>query len=425
MKVLVIGGGGREHALVDALQRSARVTEVVCAPGNGGIARQVRCVPVEQGDLQDLLRVVEQENPDFTVVGPELPLSLGIVDEMQRRGKKVFGPTHAAARLESSKAFAKAFMQRHDISTANYAICVSMNEVYDALDGFSEPIVVKADGLAGGKGVVICATKDEAEAAAEAMFGGAMFGAAGKRVILEEFLEGEEVSFMLLSDGTTVAPLAPAQDHKRVGEGDTGANTGGMGAYSVDTLLSPEMQAWVMEHIARRAVDGMAAEGAKYVGVLYCGLMITAKGPVVLEFNARFGDPETEAVLLRLESDLLTALEACVDGSLSAHAMQWRAGASACVVAASAGYPGAFEKGKVIRGVEQAERIAGVKVYAMGMAADDKGQTVTSGGRVLATAAAAADLPQALELCYSAMHQISFDGMIYRKDIGHRALKNS
>jgi phosphoribosylamine--glycine ligase len=421
MKVLVIGGGGREHALVDALLKSERLSEIVCAPGNGGIAQQVRCVPVRQDDLDDLMRVVETENPDLTVVGPELPLSLGFVDEMKRRGRKAFGPTRDAARLESSKAFSKAFMQRHNIPTAKYAICVSPDEVEEALELFSEPLVVKADGLAAGKGVVICETKAEAQEIAREMFEGQLAGSAGKRLLLEEFLEGEEVSFLLLSDGMTVAPLPPAQDHKRIGEGDTGANTGGMGAYSIDALLEPAMRAWLIEHIAQPVIDGMAAEGAKFVGVLYCGLMMTARGPMVLEFNARFGDPETQAVLLRLKSDLLTAFEACVDGTLSNHQMQWREGASACVVAASGGYPGKFSIGNVISGLDVATRIPGVKVFHAGTIAHER-KLLTSGGRVLVTAAEARTLEEALAKCYAGLEAIQFDGMYFRRDIGHRAL---
>jgi len=424
MKLLVIGGGGREHALVRALKKSARVTEIVCAPGNGGIALngEARCVPVKPGELSDLLRLVEEENPDFTIVGPELPLSVGLVDELTARGRRVFGPTKAAAELESSKAFAKEFMQRHQIPTAHYAVCVSQEEVDGALDLFETPIVVKADGLAAGKGVVICETKEHAAAAARSMFEGSLLGCAETRVVLEEFLEGEEVSFLLLSDGVHVAPLVPAQDHKRIGEGDTGANTGGMGAYSVNTLLDPEMREWIVEHIAKPVVAGMAAEERKFVGVLYCGLMMTARGPMVLEFNARFGDPETEAVLPRLESDLLEAFEACVDGKLSENELQWRDCASACVVAASGGYPGKFPTGKEIFGLEEAAKVPGVEIYSAGTALSG-GKLVTSGGRVLVTAATDATLEGALRKCYTALEKISFDGMYYRKDIGHRALE--
>jgi phosphoribosylamine--glycine ligase len=427
MKVLVIGGGGREHALVTALQKSPRVTELVCAPGNGGISALAHCVPAKVGDLADLLRVVASENPDFTIVGPEVPLSIGLVDEMQRQARRVFGPTKAAAELESSKAFAKEFMRRHQIPTAHYAVCVSLAEVDKALKLFDTPLVVKADGLAAGKGVVICETKDEALAAARSMFEGSLLGSIEMRVVLEEFLVGEEVSFLLLSDGVSVAALVPAQDHKRIGEGDSGANTGGMGAYSVDTLLAPEMREWIVEHIARPVVQGMAAEGRKFVGVLYCGLMMTARGPMVLEFNTRFGDPETEAVLPRLESDLLEAFEACVDGTLAAfqaseHRLRWNRCASACVVAASSGYPGKFTVGREISGLDAAAEIPGVKIYHAGTALAD-GKLVTSGGRVLVAAAAAPTLEGALARCYEALARIKFDGMYFRRDIGHLALK--
>jgi phosphoribosylamine--glycine ligase len=424
MKILVIGGGGREHALIRALKKSARVTEIVCAPGNGGIALSgdARCVPVKQGDLADLLRLVEEENPSFTVVGPELPLSVGLVDAMTARGRRVFGPTKAAAELESSKAFAKEFMRRHSIPTAHYAVCLSQAEVEGALKLFHTPLVVKADGLAAGKGVVICETKEEAPAAARSMFEGSLLGSQETRVVLEEFLKGEEVSFLLLSDGVHVAPLVPAQDHKRIGEGDTGANTGGMGAYSVDSLLAPTMRDWIVEHIARPVVAGMAAEGRKFVGVLYCGLMMTARGPMVLEFNARFGDPETEAVLPRLESDLLEAFEACVDGRLSETELRWADCASACVVAASGGYPGKFATGMEIFGLEEAAKVSGVEIYSAGTALSS-GKLVTNGGRVLVAAATDATLEGALGRCYAALEKIKFDGMVYRRDIGHLALQ--
>jgi phosphoribosylamine--glycine ligase len=423
MKVLVIGGGGREHALVHALRKSPRVTEIICAPGNGGIAQsgEARCVPVRQGELPDLLRLVEEVAPDFTVVGPELPLSVGLVDALEPRGYKVFGPTQAAAQLETSKAFAKEFMQRHNIPTAHYAVCISQEEVDDALKLFHSPLVVKADGLAAGKGVVICKTVEEASAAARSMFDGHLLGSAETRVVIEEFLQGEEVSFLLLSDGRTVAPFVPAQDHKRIGDGDTGANTGGMGAYSIDTLLAPEMRAWIIQHIAQPVIDGMAAEGRPFIGVLYCGLMMTARGPMVLEFNARFGDPETQALLPRLDSDLLEAFEACVEGRLSEHELRWSSSASACVVAASSGYPGKFETGFPILGLETAAAVEGVEIYHAGTALKD-GALFTSGGRVLAVAATAADLEGALDRCYEAISRICYTGIYFRKDIGFRAL---
>jgi phosphoribosylamine--glycine ligase len=363
MKVLVIGGGGREHALCWAIGRSSRVSEVVCAPGNGGIAQAARCVKVDQKDIDDLLRVVGVEKPDLTVVGPEVPLSLGVVDAMQARGFRVFGPTREAALLETSKAHAKRFMQRHGIPTANYAVCESRQEAQKALEMFHLPVVIKADGLAAGKGVLICATKAEAEQAIADLFSGQLLGSAEKSVVLEEHLTGEELSFLVLSDGKHVAALVPAQDHKRIGEGDTGPNTGGMGVYSTDNMLDDAMRTWILEHVAQQAIDGMAAEETPFVGVLYCGLMMTATGPQVLEFNARFGDPETQAILVRMESDLVEALEACVEGRLSDTEFRWKPGASACVVAASQGYPGSYESGKVISGLEEAAQVPGVEVF--------------------------------------------------------------
>ena len=422
MKVLVIGGGGREHALCAAIARSPRVSEVVCAPGNGGIAQVARCVAGNQKDVSDLLRVVAEEKPDLTVVGPELPLSLGLVDEMRSRSLAVFGPTREAAMLETSKGYAKRFMQRHNIPTANYAVCVSQEEAVGALELFRPPVVVKADGLAAGKGVLICETKEEAQRAIAGLFNGQLLGTAESSVIIEEHLTGEELSFLVLSDGRHAAPLVPAQDHKRIGEGDTGPNTGGMGVYTTDSMLDAKMSAWILQHIAQKAIDGMAAEETPFVGVLYCGIMMTAKGPMVLEFNARFGDPETQAILPRLESDLLEALEACVEGRLSDTELRWKPGASACVVAASEGYPGSYTVGHPIQGLEAAAQVPGVVVYHAGTSIDD-GVYRTAGGRVLGVTATGPDLEAALHSAYEAMGRISFAGMVYRRDIGHRALK--
>ena len=422
MKVLVIGGGGREHALCRAIRRSSRVTEVVCAPGNGGIAQAARCVQAHAKDLDDLLRVTAAEKPELTVVGPELPLALGLVDAMQARGMKVFGPTREAALLETSKAHAKRFMQRHTIPTAAYAVCASRQEAQTALEMFHLPVVIKADGLAAGKGVLICETKAQAEQAIADLFSGQLLGSAETSIVIEEHLTGEELSFLVLSDGKHVAPLVPAQDHKRLGEGDTGPNTGGMGVYSTDDMLDPAMRAWILEHIAQRAIDGMAAEETPFVGVLYCGLMMTAKGPQVLEFNARFGDPETQAILVRMESDLVEALEACVEGRLSDTEFRWKPGASACVVAASQGYPGAYASGKAITGLEEAARVPEVEVFHAGTKLED-GVFRTAGGRVLGVTATGANLEAALGSAYEALGRIAFEGMVYRKDIGHRALK--
>jgi phosphoribosylamine--glycine ligase len=422
MKVLVIGGGGREHALVWKLRQSPRVQQVYCLPGNGGICEEATCLPGDPKSLTSLLAAAHQINPDVTVVGPEVPLSLGVVDEFTRRGLRIFGPTQKAAQLETSKSFAKEFMQRHQIPTAHYAVCSSEEELRKSLGLFSTPVVVKADGLAAGKGVVIAATKEEAATAAMEMFNGKLLGAPVAHVVLEEFLEGEEVSFLVLSDGERVAPLVPSQDHKRVGEGDKGANTGGMGAYSTDSLLEAGMAEWLVNHIARPVVAGMKSEGAEYRGILYCGLMMTAKGPMVLEFNCRFGDPETQAVLMRLDSDLLDAIEAAVDGRVSAGDFKWSSDASCCVVVASGGYPGSFVSGKQISGLDRASQLANVKVFHAGTSKRD-GMFYTNGGRVLGVTARAPQLSEAINRAYEAVRLIRFEDMYYRKDIGARSLR--
>ncbi|HZW94185.1 MAG TPA: phosphoribosylamine--glycine ligase [Candidatus Eremiobacteraceae bacterium] len=422
MKILVLGNGGREHALVWKLRQSARVSKLYCAPGNGGIAEEAECLPVDLKSLESIMALGERLRPDLTVVGPELPLTLGVVDEFTRRGWAAFGPTKAAAQLESSKSFAKEFLQRHHISTAPYAICDSVDEVRPALTHFHLPVVVKADGLAAGKGVVIAASKEEAANVAAEMFSGKMVGAAGARVVLEEFLKGDELSFLVLSDGERVAPLVAAQDHKRVGDGDTGPNTGGMGAYSTAEIVDDKMRDWLVNHIARPVVAGMKAEGAEYKGVLYCGLMMTARGPMVLEFNCRFGDPETQAILMRLESDLVDALEASIAGRVSDGDFRWSSDASVCVVMASGGYPGTFEVGKQISGLDQAAAIDGVKVFHAGTSRRD-GAFYTAGGRVLGVSARAAKLGTAVERAYQACEKIRFDGAQYRRDIAARALK--
>jgi phosphoribosylamine---glycine ligase len=427
MKVLIFGSGGREHALTWAIAKSPRVTEVVCAPGNGGIAQIARLVPVSLSDPDAMVQVAVAEQADLTVVGPELPLSLGLVDALQLRGLKVFGPTKAAAMLESSKSFAKRFLQRHQIPTANFAVCKTLAEVEKAIEFFHAPIVVKADGLAAGKGVVICQSRRAALDTAHGLFSGELLGAktgfGEQLLVIEEFLVGEEVSFLCLTDGHHVTPLVPAQDHKRIGEGDTGPNTGGMGVYSTDEILEPKMQEWILHHIARPTVRGMAEEETPFVGVLYIGLMMTARGPQVLEFNARFGDPETQAILLRLESDLVEALEACVEGRLKEVELRWKPGASACVIAASGGYPGSFQIGLVIGGLEDAASIPGVQVFHSGTA-QVKGVVRTGGGRVLGVSAAAPTLAEALEHTYQALGKIHFEGIYFRRDIGHRAFNN-
>lgn len=418
MKILVIGGGAREHALCWTLHKSERVTEVVCAPGNGGIAAVARCVPVDATSLVDMLQVADQERPDLVVVGPEIPLSLGIVDALTARGIRVFGPTKAAARLETSKAFAKAFMQRWKIPTATYAVCESIEQVGRALADFAPRVVVKADGLAAGKGVVLAETHAEALIAAREMFDGALLGSIVASVVIEEMLQGPEISFFAVCDGAKALTLAVAQDHKRIGEGDTGPNTGGMGAYSTDDLLSAEMTAWVLEHVAQRVVDGMKSEGSPFVGVLFVGLMMTPSGAKVLEFNTRFGDPETEAILVRLETDLVEILEAAVDGVISEVEICLRLGAGVSVIAASAGYPGRYSSGKVITGLDKVPR--NVEVFHAGTLLIGQ-ELRTSGGRVLAVTAAGENLDEALESVYTALSGIVFEGMQYRRDIGWRA----
>jgi phosphoribosylamine--glycine ligase len=423
MKVLVIGGGGREHALVWALGKSERVSEVVCAPGNGGIAQIARCISVDTNNLRAMLDVVAVERPDLTVVGPEMPLSLGFVDELQKLKMRVFGPTKTAAKLESSKAFAKAFMQQHEIPTAAYAVCTTLDDVREQLRRFTVPVVVKADGLAAGKGVVICGTHLEAETAAAQMFSGVLLGTQETEVVLEEFLTGEELSFFALCDGRHAIEIASAQDHKRVGEGDTGPNTGGMGAYSTDGLATPAMRQWLLRNVAQKVVNGMRSQGDEFKGILFCGIMMTPRGPMVLEFNTRFGDPETEAILLRMESDIVDLIDASIDGTANRLSVKMRSGASACVIAASGGYPGKYSSGKLIDGLASADEGGDdVVVFHAGTAIKD-GQVITAGGRVLAVTAMAPDLRAALDKAYGALAKISFEGMQYRRDIGHRALR--
>src|SRR5215475_6641752 len=424
MKVLVIGSGGREHALVWKLRQSARVKELYCAPGNGGIADEAECLPGDVKNINSLVALANQIRPDLTVVGPEVPLQFGVVDEFTKRGWRIFGPTKAAAQLESSKSFAKEFMQRHRIPTAHYSICNSMDEVQQSLPHFHTPLVVKADGLAAGKGVVICKTKDEALSVCSEMLSGKMLGEAGAKIVLEECLQGEEVSFLVLSDGERVVPMVAAQDHKRVGDGDTGPNTGGMGAYSTSTIIDEQMSQWLVQHVAKPVVAGMKAEGAEFKGVLYCGLMMTARGPMVLEFNCRFGDPETQPLMMRMDSDLVDAIEASVEGRVSDGNFRWSPDPAVCVVIASGGYPGTYEAGKKIIGLDEAAKVEGVKVFHAGTSRND-GTYLTAGGRVLGVTARAKDLQSAVDCAYEATRKIGFEGSHYRTDIAARAFKKN
>jgi phosphoribosylamine---glycine ligase len=406
---------------VEAAAISA-VSQVYCAPGNGGIADDAECVAADLKSLDSITTLAARLRPDLTVVGPELPLTLGVVDEFTRRGWPVFGPTRAAAQLESSKSFAKEFLQRHHIPTAHFAICDSMEQVRSALSHFHAPVVVKADGLAAGKGVVIAKSKEEAATVAAEMLSGKMLGEAGARVVLEECLTGDELSFLVFSDGERVVPLVAAQDHKRVGDGDTGPNTGGMGAYSTAEIVDDQMRDWLVHHVAQPVVAGMKAEGAEFKGVLYCGLMMTARGPMVLEFNCRFGDPETQPILMRLESDLVEALEASIEGRVSDGDFKWSRDASVCVVMASGGYPGTYEVGKRIDGLEEAGAVEGVKVFHAGTTRRDD-VFYTAGGRVLGVTARAGSLEAAVGRAYEACGKIWFEGAHYRTDIAGRALR--
>jgi phosphoribosylamine--glycine ligase len=421
MKILVIGGGGREHALVWKLRQSAGVEKVWCAPGNGGIAQDAECVSAEVQDVAGLAALAERLQPDLTLVGPELPLVLGIVDEFEKRRLPILGPTKAAAQLEGSKVFAKEFMERNAIPTASlYGIHDSAGAAYSALCAVDWPVVIKADGLCAGKGVFVAPDPDQATAFIERLMDRKEFGEAGARVVLEEALEGQELSYIVLTDGETILPLAPTRDHKRALDGDHGPNTGGMGAYSVDGMIAPELERQILESIVRPAIQGMAAEGRPYKGFLYFGLMLTADGPKVLEFNCRMGDPETQAIVLRMDFDFAAACQAEVQGALREAKAPAKPGASVCVVMASGGYPGEFAVGKTISGLDTAAA-KNVRVFHAGTRREGE-RLVTSGGRVLGVSAGAPTLAEAVRACYDACGKISFDGAHFRRDIAARAL---
>jgi phosphoribosylamine--glycine ligase len=423
--VLVVGGGGREHALVWKLKQSPEVSELYCAPGNPGIASLADCVDIDPSDIIELADFAENLNIGLTVVGPELPLILGLADEFERRGLSVFGPNRAAAELEGSKAFAKDFLKRHGIPTARYHVVSSMEEASSVIDSeeVGMPLVVKADGLAGGKGVSIASSRDEAVAEATKLIDERQLGSAGTRLVLEEFLEGEEVSFFALADGHHVLPLVTAQDHKRALDGDEGPNTGGMGCICPATSLKAGTLKTIVKDIVNPTISGLAAEGRKYHGVLYCGLMLTADGPKVLEFNVRFGDPEAQAILPRLKNDILPLLVEVAEGRLGPHRPEWTRDPSVSVVLASGGYPGKYETGKPIEGLDAGtvELAEGTFVFHAGTKKTD-GALVTSGGRVLAVTALGQNLKAAIERAYQGVDRIRFDGCHYRKDIGHKAL---
>jgi len=426
MRVLVVGSGGREHALVWKLKQSPLLKEIYCAPGNPGIAALADCVDIEPSDIVEIADFAEKLSIGLTVVGPELPLILGLADEFQRRGLPVFGPSRAAAELEGSKAFAKDFMQRHGIPTARFRVVNSTEEVHAAIKkgDLGLPLVVKADGLAAGKGVTVAPTAKEAQEVADHWIQQKALGTAGARLVLEEFLEGEEVSFFVLSDGAKVLPLVAVQDAKRALDGDQGPNTGGMGCVCPATMLSAETLKGIMQEIVIPTVSKLAAEGRRYQGVLYCGLILTKDGPKVLEYNVRFGDPETQAFLPRFKGDLLPLFKEVADGKLGQHKPDWSREPAVTVTLASGGYPGSFETGKEIQGVDLAKGVEaseGVYLFHAGTKkADDT--LVTSGGRVLAVTGIGQNLKMAIERAYKAVGEIHFDGMHYRKDIGQKAL---
>jgi phosphoribosylamine--glycine ligase len=422
MKILVIGGGGREHALVWKLRQSPRVEKLWCAPGNGGIAQDAECLPVDTKDVGAMVALAERLKPDLTVVGPEQPLVLGVADEFSRRGLAIVGPSKRAAEIEGSKVFAKGFLERHNLPTAAlYGVYDSPGDAYGALCAVDWPVVVKADGLCAGKGVLVTSSPDEATAFIERLMEKREFGEGGKRVLMEEALEGEELSFIVLTDGQEVLPLAPTRDHKRVFDGNLGPNTGGMGAYSSDELVSPELERRILESIVRPAIRGLAAEGRPYRGFLYFGLMLTAGGPKMLEFNCRMGDPEAQPMVARMDFDLAEALVATAGGSLGKINSRWKQGASVCVVMASGGYPDDFETGKRVEGLAKASAVPGVVVFHAGTR-QEGANYYTSGGRVLGVTAAASDLEAAIRTCYDAVGRIRFEGAHFRSDIAAAGL---
>ncbi len=422
MKILLLGSGGREHALAWKLTQSPRLTELVVAPGNPGTASlpRTRNVPIAADDAVQVMNLAREAGTELVIIGPEAPLAAGLANYLRHAGLKVFGPNRNAAEIETSKAFAKAFMARHNLPTARYAAFTDFHAAIGHLLTVGYPVVVKASGLAAGKGVVVPTCADEAEAAVRDMLLNRAFGAAGDEVIIEERLEGEEVSLLAFTDGVTVRAMPPAQDHKRVGEGDTGPNTGGMGAYAPAPVCPPALAEELTRTILQPAVDGLRAEGRPFVGVLYAGLMLTATGPKLLEFNCRFGDPETQALLPLLDTDLVEVAEACATGQLHTLEVRWRPGAAACVVLASAGYPGAYTSGHPITGLD--EPLTHAHIFHAGTRHAADGRTLTAGGRVLAVTGWGDTLSAALDHAYAGVRALHFEGAHYRRDIAHRAL---
>jgi phosphoribosylamine--glycine ligase len=418
MKILVIGSGGREHAVVDALTQSAKVTKIFAAPGNGGIAEQAELVSIPADDVAGLANFAGNQHIDLTFVGPEVPLSKGVVDVFSKYGLAVVGPAADQARLESSKSFAKQFFKANNIPTASFTECTTPAEAYRAIENWKKyPVVIKADGLAAGKGVVIAEEPVQARATIQEFMESKALGDAGSKLVLEEFLQGEEASFHVFADGMHFQPMVAAQDHKRRFDGDTGPNTGGMGAYSIDTILSPHQQEVVLSRIIKPTLEAAKS----YAGILYAGLMLTPEGPKLLEYNARFGDPETQVILSRLKTSLLDVLVDIVEHRLSSRKLEWRNEATATVVLVANSYPGKVENGKEIFGLDEVKRIDGVKVYHAGTRSEG-GKIYTAGGRVLNVTARGATLAEALERAYFVAQMIEFEGKDYRKDIGKKGL---
>lgn len=422
MKVLVVGGGGREHALVWKVAQSPRVKRIFAAPGNAGIANLAECVPIKAEDIKGLLEFARSRAVDLTLVGPEGPLSLGIVDEFTKTGLRIFGPSGKAAIIEGSKRFSKDLMKKYDIPTADYAVFTDQARAEAYVREKGAPIVVKADGLAAGKGVVVAESVEDAVSALDLIMAQKAYGAAGERVVVEECLKGEEASFMAFSDGRTVVPMASSQDHKRVFDADKGPNTGGMGAYSPAPIVTAKLERQVMETIMIPTVRAMEKEGRLFQGVLYAGLMIQNGEARVLEFNARFGDPETQPIMTRLDTDLIDIIEAILAGSLAKTEIRWKPDSAVCVVMASGGYPGNYEKGVEITGLDRAAERSNAMVFHSGTSVRN-GKIVTDGGRVLGVTGLGPTVAAAIDSAYAAVHDISFQGAHYRRDIGARALE--
>ncbi|MDH5527691.1 MAG: phosphoribosylamine--glycine ligase [Nitrospirota bacterium] len=423
MNVLLVGGGGREHAMAWKLAQSPRLKKLYAAPGNPGIAHVAECVDISADDIDGLLGFATREGIDLTVVGPEAPLAAGIADRFADAGLKLFGPSGDAARLEGSKAFSKEIMARFGVPTAASRAFTESAPALEYLRELSAPYVVKADGLAAGKGVIIAENLAHAEAAVREILDARVFGEAGARVVIEEFLDGEEASYLAFSDGKTIVPMVTAQDHKRIFDGDRGPNTGGMGAYSPAPVMTPEREQFALEKVMRPVIDGMREMGTPFTGILYAGLMITADGIKVLEFNCRFGDPETQPILSRLDSDLLEIFDACAHGTLDKVRVKWSDDAAVCVVIASSGYPETATKGSLITGIEDAEQYDGVMVFHAGTAIKN-GKLVTAGGRVLGVTARAATIRKAIDLAYNATGRIRIEGGQFRRDIGAKAARH-